>query len=811
MNRSFFAGVGCSLASLVGLVLFVTLFGDNVRRLFGASADALGGESPVKATLMRSFGENEAYKAYGSRGDAAAPPAEVYAEMEEDVALPSTAHDTRRERNVSLGGAKKKGGGGGRSEAEAAPSRSWFPETFLFEPLVVTDASGVATVPVRVPDRLTQWRVLALAHSRSGAQSGAVTSFTGTLPTYVDPVLPPFLRAGDAVRLPVQVMNTTDAPVEAPLKVEVQGAVVEGGSRTVRVPARGSVVEYVTVRVATPGPVALRATLGATDAVVRDFPVWATGRPVLQTRGGTLAAPRTLSLTGAEDAQAGSERVRLQVYPGGLGVLRSELLNAGGREDVAGVAYALLLAGRAPELLSALGETRSAEALKAMHSPERRLTAPVPAQPGDVDVEAVRTGLMRATQRALRWSRVADVATAAMLAEGALSHPENPVLSRLGERLAAQVAAAQLPDGTCQGGEGWTLQRLLVATADCTRAVGAAAGTPEGKRRAAFFHARAQGALERNRTHVKDGYTAAALLASGAMSGSLRDSLREQVREAVQRRDEGAAYLPVETGVVDATGATPTEAEATALAVLALEGDAKAPLADLGAALLAAYEPVNGWGSGRANRLALQAVVALFREPLPAQVRVVLERDGQVITEGSFDAKALREVLALEAAAPGSGGTHTWTVRAEPAVPGLGFALALRAAVPWKQEAQAGLELAVQVPSDAKVGQPSEVTLQASTPSGLPLVLRHGLPAGVQVDTGSLDALVREGKVASWDTEDGAVTLRLPPRGPGEPFQARFRVIPTLAGTLQGGASSLTTQSRPDLVSYVPPAIWAVR
>ncbi|WP_426756889.1 alpha-2-macroglobulin family protein [Myxococcus sp. Y35] len=804
MNRSFFAGVGCSLASVVGLVLLVLLFGDNLRRLFGASAEALAGaQAEAPAKRARLFDEQVGFG--GAQAVMAPPPVEM--EREEHEPFPASA-DMPRSASIDLLSRK---GGGGAEEPEATPSRAWFPETFLFEPLVVTDETGTATVPVRVPDRLTQWRVLALAHSRSGAQSGAVAAFTGTLPTYVDPVLPPFLRAGDAVRLPVQVMNTTDAPVEAPLKVEVHGAVVEGGSRTVRVPARGSVVEYVTVRVATPGPVAVRATLGATDAVVRDFPVWATGRPVLQTHGGTLAAPRTLSLTGAADAQAGSERVRLQVYPGGLGVLRSELLNAGGREDVAGVAYSLLLAGRASELLAALGETRSAEALKTLSTSGQRLKAPVPAEPGEVDVEAVRTELMRATQRALRWSRAPDVATAALLAEGALAHPDNPVLARLGERLAARVAAAQLPDGTCQGGSGWTLQRLLVATADCTRAVNAAAGTPEGKRRAAFFAARAAGALERNRAHVKDGYTAAALLASGVVTGSLRDSLREQVREALQRRDAGAAYLPVEAGVVDAAGGTPTEAEATALAVLALEGDAKAPMADLGAALLASYEPVRGWGSGRANRLALQAVVSLFREPLPAQVRVVLERDGQVLTEGTFDAKALREVLSLEAAAPGSGGTHTWTVRAEPAVPGLGFSLALSAAVPWKQEAQAGLELAVQVPSDAKVGQPAEVMLQASTPSGLPLVLRQGLPAGVQVDADSLEALVREGKIASWDAEDGAVTLWLPPRGPGVPFQARFRVIPTLAGTLQGGASSLTTQARPDLVSYVPPAIWAVR
>lgn len=677
-------------------------------------------------------------------------------------------------------------GGGGEGGPGAAQSRAWFPETFLFEPLVVTDASGAATVPVKVPDRLTQWRVLALAHSRSGAQAGAVTRFAGTLPTYVDPVLPGFLRAGDVVRLPVQVVNTTSSTVEQPLKLTAEGATVEGGGRTVRVPARGSVVEYVTLRTATPGKVTVRATLGGADSVVRTLDVQPTGRPVFETRGGSLAAPRTLKLEGPADAQAGSERVRLLVYPGALGMLRSEL-NAvskrrpGAAED----AYALLLAGRAPELLKTLGETADAESLKTL--------------------------AQVAGQRALRASRVADVATASLLAEAALAHPENTVLERLGERMAAQVAQAQRPDGTCQGADGWTLQRLLVATSECAQAVRAAGTTEAGRQRAASFTTRAAGAFERNLSRVQDGYTAAALLASGVVSGSMQDELRQRVREALKTREDGAAYLPVEAGVVRGDGTAPSEVEATALAVLALQGDAKAPMADLGTSLLAGYSPMGGWGDGRTNLVGLRAALALFKDPLPAHVRVVLERDGKAVTEGTLDAKALRDVLALEAPASGSAGVHTWTVRAEPAVPGLGFSLTLGAYVPWKVSESRGLEFAVKGPAEVKVGLPVDLTVQAAFPPGLPLTLRQGLPAGVQVDPASLDALVAEGKVTSYDVEDGAVTLHMAPRTNAEPFLARLRVVPTLAGTLQGGASSLASEARPDATYYVPPVTWAVR
>ncbi|WP_224242937.1 alpha-2-macroglobulin family protein [Hyalangium gracile] len=779
---------------IVGVLLVGMLLGVLVTSLAGSAAPMMMKQemavasappmAPAPEPLVAPIEAAPGGGGYGARtrGGVAKKPKPLMAYR--DAAPSAVAEMAEEEAVLDADDAKK---GGDTSGTEAAPSRAWFPETFLFEPLVVTDGAGQATVPVKVPDRLTRWRVLALAHSRSGAQAGAVTSFAGTLPTYVDPVVPAFLRSGDTVRLPVQVVNTTGAAVEQALKLEAAGAVVEGGgSRTVKVPAQGSVVEYVTVKATQPGPVSVRASLGSTDAVVRGFDVMPTGRPVSQTRGGSLAAPRTLSLEGPAEVEAGSERVRLLVFPGALGVLRAELSAASARGGLAEDAYTLLLAGRAPSLLKTLGETADGEALKAM--------------------SAV------AGQRVMRAARAPDVPTAVLLAQAALTHPDNPVLARLGERLSAQVANAQRPDGTCQGGDGWTLQRLLVATADCAQAVRAgAAVSTASKQRASVFAVRAMGAFERNLSRVQDGYTAAAILASGGVTGSLQEALRAQVREALKTREDGSVYLPVELGVVRADGTRPGEEESTALAVLALAGDAKAPMADLGTSLLAGYRPGWGWGDGRANLLCLQAAMALFSQPLPSQVRVVLERDGRTVTEGTFDAKALRDVLAMEAAASGSAGAHTWTVRAEPAVPGLGYSLTLGAYVPWKAEKGAGLELAVKAPTEAKVGMPVDVTVQAASPAGMPLKLRYALPAGVQVDTPSLTRLVVEQKVSSYEVEDGALTLSLPPRGAGEPFQASFRVVPTLAGTLQGGASSLFPEAQPELVSYVPPSQWTVR
>jgi hypothetical protein len=350
-----------------------------------------------------------------------------------------------------------------------------------------------------------------------------------------------------------------------------------------------------------------------------------------------------------------------------------------------------------------------------------------------------------------------------------------------------------------------------VATSDCVRAVSGDTSAG-GQRLAQAVGLRAQGAFERHLDRVQDGYTAAAILAAGPLPSSLADKLKARVLEALKQRADGSRYLPVEPEVQRADGQRPGEVEATALAVLALHGDPKAPLVDLGTSLLAGYRPGYGWGDGRANQLGLRAALVLFKDPLPPQVKVVLERDGKVITEGTLDAKALKEVLALEAAAPGSSGTHGWTVRAEPAVPGLGFSLALQAFVPWtKEERTNGLELAIAAPPQLMVGKPAEVTVSAAMPSGIAVRIRHALPAGVQPDTNALQQLVGAGTLRRFDVEDGAVVLEVGARPPGESFSVKYRVIPTLAGTLHAQASTVEPLDRPELAYHLPPVTWTVR
>jgi len=122
-----------------------------------------------------------------------------------------------------------------------------------------------------------------------------------------------------------------------------------------------------------------------------------------------------------------------------------------------------------------------------------------------------------------------------------------------------------------------------------------------------------------------------------------------------------------------------------------------------------------------------------------------------------------------------------------------------------------GLELALALPAELNVGKPATVTLRAAAPGNTPLVIVQALPAGAQADTPSLQALVDGGKITSYDTADGSITLHIPPQTPGAVLSAEFQVIPTLAGRLRARATTLDTDPRGAETFYAAPPLWVVR
>ena len=118
----------------------------------------------------------------------------------------------------------RKGGGGGLFESGIVDLRGEFIDTAYWNPSVVTDAEGTATIDVRLPDNLTTWRLdaRALTEGRAGRLLVGEQTFDlrSTRPLLIRPVTPRFLVVGDRAQLAAVVNNNTGKDVSASVSLE---------------------------------------------------------------------------------------------------------------------------------------------------------------------------------------------------------------------------------------------------------------------------------------------------------------------------------------------------------------------------------------------------------------------------------------------------------------------------------------------------------------------------------------------------------------------------------------------------------------
>jgi hypothetical protein len=633
----------------------------------------------------------------------------------------------------------------GAKDGEEAPTqqvRQWFPEAFLWQPLVETDATGKATLDVRVPDQLTTWRVLALAHDRQGRQAGSVTTFDSRLPLYADPVIPAWLYAGDVLDLPVQLVNAGDRAVSGSLTVRAEGALSGGGSGPVSLPIGGTDVARIRVVADGAGSGTIRADLsgaeGVGDAVVREIRVIPQGRPMSVERGGTLSGSREFTLHAPEESDPATRALEVRVFAGALSVLGAELdrLEATG---VADGAYAYALLGDYGAMTTSMGV--------------------------DVDAKQLRKLRLLAWQRVVRDARTPDAGVASDLLVGLGSVDGDEMVDGLKPRLVRTLVGGQRGDGTWARQPTAPLQQVLVQTAWAARAL---PETEAGSRR------RAAGALERFSSEIDDPYTAAVVLASGLVSGDRVQILRKIVLDGLVEIRDGAKTVSVPAQVRNAWGLRPSRAEMLAWTSLAL-GDDPAR-ADLVGELMSHWSGEWGFGASRVDAVALDVVTAAL-PALQAPLQVVLSVDGAEVSRATVDPKQPR-VAAVLTGKP-SGADARIELHTEPSAPGLAYAASLHTWVPWSgDEELAGVDVKVTT-GRLQVGRSSPVTLEVAAASGSVLVIEQGLAPGVTVDRES--AQLPAG--ATLEVAGDRVRITTPAFGAGDVQVYQIPVQPSLPGT----------------------------
>lgn len=747
--------------------------------LSGCAGGSLEAPAPVSATLEEGWvGDDEADRAPEPSADA--PARQMEAEerkrsapgraglMMEPVLEDVTAARPSGAKDDEPAPADNKPQAG---EASEERTRAWFPESFLWQPLVHTDASGTATVPLTVPDQLTTWRVLALAHDRSGGQAGSVHTFDSSLPAYVDPVLPGWLYAGDRIALPVQVVNNGAEALAGTLTVEANGAWSGGGTAAVGLAGWDSDVRTIPLQAEGAGTGRLAVRLAGTDAAVREVPVAPSGRPEERTRGGTLAGPRSFRLPGPEDSDPRTERLQVLVFPGALAVLQAEILrvSSGGAPWEGGYGFAL----------------------------SRHLGALSAAAGLEVDADAARALRIKSWQRVVRRARAPDAGIAADLllavGDGDSGHE---LLDTLRPRLARTLVEGQRADGTWARQGSAPLQQVVVQTAVAARAL------PED---ATGARLRASGALERHARDVEDAYTASVVLASGLCDRATAERLETLLLAAVRTDSVGRRSVAVKGSVRNAWGARPTRAEVLAWATLALASRTDLDWrGDLVADLLSGWSATWGFGGGPADVIALDAIATAL-PALQDRAKVVLSVDGTDVGSAELDPTQPHVPAVLEASTSAS--NPELGLRAEPPVVGLAFVATLNAWVPWTgAEELPGVEVELELPG-LRVGRPGQAVLRMVAPSGASLVVEQGLPAGATVDEAALRAQHGQ-QLQTSQVRTDRVLLTTRAFGAGEVMEVPLPVTPAFAGRFSTVPLKVTAAGRE---VQLPPEVWTVK
>jgi uncharacterized protein YfaS (alpha-2-macroglobulin family) len=129
---------------------------------------------------------------------------------------------------------EKKGantGGGGGPDLSL---RSIFKFVSYWNPSLIPDADGKATIDFDAPDNLTEWRVLVLAVTPGDRMGLGDGTFKVNRPTEIRPVMPNQVTEGDGFLAGFSIMNRTAASRNLNLTITARGVIETEPAKTVR-------------------------------------------------------------------------------------------------------------------------------------------------------------------------------------------------------------------------------------------------------------------------------------------------------------------------------------------------------------------------------------------------------------------------------------------------------------------------------------------------------------------------------------------------------------------------------------------------
>ena len=103
------------------------------------------------------------------------------------------------------------------------PLRQNFAETAFFYPALRTDTNGVVSLSFTLPESLTEWKFMGLAHTR-GMDYGQITARAKAVkPFMVQPNMPRFIRVNDKPVISTGIINLSEENIRGTARMELVG------------------------------------------------------------------------------------------------------------------------------------------------------------------------------------------------------------------------------------------------------------------------------------------------------------------------------------------------------------------------------------------------------------------------------------------------------------------------------------------------------------------------------------------------------------------------------------------------------------
>jgi uncharacterized protein YfaS (alpha-2-macroglobulin family) len=199
--------------------------------------------------------------------------------------------------------------------------REYFPETLLWQPEIITDKKGGATLNFKLADSLTTWKLYAVGSTETGEVALVEKEMRTFQPFFAELDPPKILTEGDEIALPVPVRNYTDKrrKVSVSMAENSWSNLLGGTNRQIEIEPNDSQNAIFNFRAASPvkdGKQKVTALAkGAGDAIEKSVTVNPNGKETVQIQSQLYRENAVFNVNFPVNSFANTRQAKLKIYP----------------------------------------------------------------------------------------------------------------------------------------------------------------------------------------------------------------------------------------------------------------------------------------------------------------------------------------------------------------------------------------------------------------------------------------------------------------------------------------------------------------